>query len=252
MNLALPHKNLTKVSALLLAVTMLYILQNYMKFGDNVGYDFIRSFSFNLILIGGFVVTIPLIKAINQFVSNFEWRVSFGLHVLMVIGLIFLYVVISSLILFGLGFLSRPLHEGFMTKYFSNVVIVHLLSYLLIVKTLNSNAPKRESLIEVMKGKKKIRIKPKEILFVQSLDHYVKIRTHDDTYLKKTSMSNMLIALGTETFVRIHRSYIINKNEVTRIINDSGQYEVEIDTHQLRVGKTYLAQLKSDPSFTYL
>ncbi len=253
MSIDLPFRKFAIVFGLLLTVSVLYFAQNYIKFSANPGYHLTRSFLFNLIMVGGFALVFPATQKINRLARNLEkWSMA-GLHFLSFSGLIVLYVLLVSLILYGLGFLSRPFHQGFFLKYFSNVAIVHLVCYLYILKMVDSEVPKQETLIEATSGRKKVKIKSNDILFVRSLDHYVKITTDDRTYLKKISMADVLKLLGEQQFVRIHRNCIVNKDRLKRLIHKSGTYELEIDGgRELRIGKTYLAKLQSDPSFTYL
>lgn len=61
------------------------------------------------------------------------------------------------------------------------------------------------------------KIELKDILFIEAAVDYVKIHTSKGRLLVNTSMNNMLEKLPKHNFIRIHRSYIINKKEIVKI-----------------------------------
>ena len=79
-----------------------------------------------------------------------------------------------------------------------------------------SQSPAQSSRIVVKDGGK-IKIIPKaSIHYLEGADDYVKIHTDGGTYLKKKTMQFFEQSLQQE-FLRIHRSYIINTQLITRI-----------------------------------
>jgi two-component system LytT family response regulator len=70
----------------------------------------------------------------------------------------------------------------------------------------------------VVKDRNKIKIIPvNKIHYVEAADDYVKIITDDGTFLKKRTMSFFENSLSAYHFVRVHRSYIVNSQLITRI-----------------------------------
>jgi two-component system LytT family response regulator len=70
----------------------------------------------------------------------------------------------------------------------------------------------------VVKSGNKIKIIPAiDILYLEAADDYVKIHTKEGSFLKNKTMSYFEDTLDPALFVRCHRSYIINVQEVTRI-----------------------------------
>ncbi|MDP4964810.1 MAG: LytTR family transcriptional regulator DNA-binding domain-containing protein [Salibacteraceae bacterium] len=70
----------------------------------------------------------------------------------------------------------------------------------------------------VLKDNGRIRIIPLEdVLVLEADDDYVKIKTAEQTFMKKITLSHYENHLPETRFVRIHRSYMINVAEVTRI-----------------------------------
>jgi two-component system, LytTR family, response regulator len=84
----------------------------------------------------------------------------------------------------------------------------------------------------VVKEAGTIRIIPvQEVHYLEAYDDYVKIHTQKEVFLKKKTMSFYEKALDANRFVRVHRSFILNLGELTKIES----FEKE----------TYLALLKS-------
>lgn len=99
----------------------------------------------------------------------------------------------------------------------------------------------------VVRSEGKIKIIPvREIHYLEASGDYVKIRSEEGAFTKNKTMQFFEQTLNGEQFIRIHRSYIVNLNQVTRI----DPYEK--DTHlavltsgiQLPVSKTGYVRLK--------
>lgn len=93
-----------------------------------------------------------------------------------------------------------------------------------------TTAPKQENLLEtasqspaqheriVVKTGTKVKIIPvADILYLQADDDYVSIITPEGSYLKNKTMSFFEQTLDANQFVRVHRSYIVSVQEITRI-----------------------------------
>jgi two-component system LytT family response regulator len=64
----------------------------------------------------------------------------------------------------------------------------------------------------------KIKIIPlPEIHYLEAADDYVKIHTSEGTYLKNKTLGSFEQTLDQQLFVRTHRSYIVNIQEITRL-----------------------------------
>lgn len=85
----------------------------------------------------------------------------------------------------------------------------------------------------VVKDNGKIRIIPvSQIQYLEAADDYVKIHTAEGVFLKNKTMGYFEEALEAQNFIRIHRSYIINVQLITRI----DPYEKENHLAILSVG----------------
>jgi two-component system LytT family response regulator len=94
----------------------------------------------------------------------------------------------------------------------------------------NTAAPKKEELLEtashspgqheriVVKTGTKVKIIPvADVLYLQADDDYVSIITAEGAFLKNKTMSFFEQTLDGRQFVRVHRSYIVSVQEITRI-----------------------------------
>lgn len=101
-------------------------------------------------------------------------------------------------------------------------------------KLLNSTAlsPAQNSRV-VVKDNGKIRIIPvSQIRYLEAADDYVKIHTADGVFLKNKTMGYFEDTLDQQHFIRIHRSYIINVQLISRI----DPYEKESHLAILSIG----------------
>lgn len=75
-----------------------------------------------------------------------------------------------------------------------------------------------EHLRIVVKDKGAINVIPTAaVYFLEAYDDYVKVHTEDKHFLKKKTMNYFENSLSSKDFVRIHRSFIININYLTKI-----------------------------------
>jgi two-component system, LytTR family, response regulator len=77
--------------------------------------------------------------------------------------------------------------------------------------------PEEQHRIVVRTGSN-IRIIPvQDIHYIEALDDYVKLFTADEHFLKKQTMRHFEQALSQAQFVRVHRSYIVSIQQITRL-----------------------------------
>ncbi len=73
------------------------------------------------------------------------------------------------------------------------------------------------------------------ILYVEAYGNYLKIHSVDKTYVTRLTMQEMISQLSDTIFCRIHKSYIINKQQVSRMAGNV----VFINKIELPLGTTY-------------
>lgn len=99
----------------------------------------------------------------------------------------------------------------------------------------------------VVKNGSHIKIIPvHDISFLEAADDYVKVHTGEGNFLKSQTMSHYEKILNTDQFVRCHRSYIINVQNITRIdpYEKEGHIAVLKNGEKIPVSKSGYAKLK--------
>jgi two-component system LytT family response regulator len=77
--------------------------------------------------------------------------------------------------------------------------------------------PEERNRVVVKKGQNIVVLPIQKIHYFEAFDDYVKVHTTDGFYMKKKTMSHFQRVLDGNQFVRVHRSYILNLQELTRI-----------------------------------
>lgn len=80
-----------------------------------------------------------------------------------------------------------------------------------------SHSPSQSQRIVVKNGSKIKIIPVHDILYLEAADDYVKIHTPEGYFLKNKTMNHFEQVLDGQQFVRSHRSYIVNVQQITRI-----------------------------------
>jgi len=74
-----------------------------------------------------------------------------------------------------------------------------------------------------------------EILFIEGLKDYVKIHAEGRLILTKTTMKNIMDKLPSESFFRVHKSYIISLDKIDLIENS----RIVIGSQRIPIGESY-------------
>jgi DNA-binding LytR/AlgR family response regulator len=93
----------------------------------------------------------------------------------------------------------------------------------------------RDSYVYFKVDKKMIKTRIADILYIESIKDYVKVRTPDKEIITQQKISYLEESLPRETFLRIHRSFIINVDRVDAY----SATEIEIGKHSLPIGRNY-------------
>ncbi|MEO8861737.1 MAG: LytTR family DNA-binding domain-containing protein [Ginsengibacter sp.] len=88
--------------------------------------------------------------------------------------------------------------------------------------------------IIIKQGYDKYKIAVHDILYVEAMRDYTRVVTAKKQYLVLSTLNGFAEKLP-ETFVRIHRSYIVNRNKVDAVQKN----KINIQSQELPVGKLY-------------
>lgn len=89
--------------------------------------------------------------------------------------------------------------------------------------------------IQVKADKKVYNVNVSEIIFIESMDDFVRFHLEDDKIIAYMRLNALIDILPGNIFIRTHRSYIVN----TRKIRLFTQSHLEMQNQTISIGKTY-------------
>ena len=133
-----------------------------------------------------------------------------------------------------LDYLLKPISfERFLkaiTKYYRIISPEALLKEKIVSAHVDS-----DQFILVKEKKSKIKVPFKDILYIESIKDYVKIVMTHRTVVTKMFISEIEQVLPDESFLRIHRSFIVPVNK----IDSYSANQVEIGEQEIPIGRSY-------------
>lgn len=97
------------------------------------------------------------------------------------------------------------------------------------------NEPEEDSLV-IKAEYKNYKVQKSDILFIEAMDSYVKIHTHDQTYITLQNLKSMEELLNQDQFMRIHKSFIVSLNKIEHFSRN----QVFVNGNPIPLGRTYL------------
>lgn len=111
---------------------------------------------------------------------------------------------------------AKERFEKALQKYLDNMSSLPQETKLDMLLNINKQPEEKERV--VVKNGNNIRIiHVNEIIYIEAYDDYVKIITLDGTFLKKKTMQYYENTLSTELFLRVHRSFLLQLNQITKV-----------------------------------
>jgi DNA-binding LytR/AlgR family response regulator len=89
--------------------------------------------------------------------------------------------------------------------------------------------------IFVNSDRRYFKVNLKDILFVEGLKDYVIIQLEDKRIITRMSLKNIQDLLPQSAFLRINRSYIINREQIDSFDNN----DVFIKSYEIAIGNSY-------------
>jgi DNA-binding LytR/AlgR family response regulator len=107
--------------------------------------------------------------------------------------------------------------------------------YRMRVKAYAFDAAQEANFIIIKQGHDKYKIAVNDIVYLEAMKDYTRITTLDKQFLVLTTLNGIIEKLPHDNFVRIHRSYVVNKSRVEGVQKN----KVIIQSQELPVGKLY-------------
>ncbi len=93
--------------------------------------------------------------------------------------------------------------------------------------------------IFIKSGSSLVKLKLREIVFVEALENYVTVNTNDEKYTIHFTMKAIESQLPAGIFIRVHRSYIVNKTKIQSIKENMLELNLGNTVKNIPVGKSY-------------
>lgn len=106
--------------------------------------------------------------------------------------------------------------------------------------------PGEDEEIFIKKGSTLVKLKLKDIVYVEALENYVTLNTNTDKYTIHFTMKAIESQLPSSIFLRVHRSFIINKSMIKTIKENSLDITLGNSVKNIPVGKSFKDSLLND------
>ena len=95
--------------------------------------------------------------------------------------------------------------------------------------------------LELISNRQLVRIPYHDIIYIESLSDYIKVHSENQPEITSKEKISTLAEKLPEQFLRIHRSFIVNTQKVTRF----NANEIELNDIQLNIGRSFKKQVIS-------
>lgn len=110
------------------------------------------------------------------------------------------------------------------------------------LEKLNAEKEKQKTqFLELISNRQKARIAYSDILYIESLSDYIKVHTTDKGEIVSKERISVLAEKLPGNFVRIHRSFVVNTDKLSRF----NANEVELNGVILNIGRSYKQKVNS-------
>jgi DNA-binding LytR/AlgR family response regulator len=167
-----------------------------------------------------------------QGINGIEFAKSISKTTLVIFTTAFAEYALDSYEVDAIGYLLKPIEEAKFRKAVEKAFTYH--SLLLDEEQKVVESIEDESIF-VKSDRRYFKVNLKDILFVEGLKDYVIIQLAGQRIITRMSMKNMQDLLPSSIFLRINRSYIVNKEQ----INSFDNHDVFIGTHEIAIGNFY-------------
>lgn len=100
--------------------------------------------------------------------------------------------------------------------------------------------------IFIKKNSTLVRLKYKDILWIEALENYVIFNTYKEKFTIHFTMKAIEQKLPSKLFTRVHRSYIVNTSSIEVIEDNSVIVKTAEATKSIPIGKSYKEKLMKD------
>lgn len=173
-------------------------------------------------------------------ISGLEFARSIPRNTLVIFTTAFSEYAVDSYEVDAVDYLVKPIDGARFRKAVNKAVVYHELLVNEEQKTAVENAG--EEHIFIRSDRRFFRVRLKDILFIEGLKDYVIIQMEDQRLITRMNIKGIHELLPKNVFLRISRSYIVNKEHIDSFDNN----DVFIKTYEIAIGDFYREQFFTD------
>ncbi len=143
---------------------------------------------------------------------------------------------VQSFELDAVDYLLKPFSFSRLLKACNKAMELHRLK-------VNSKQAPQESLpaIFIKSGYEQVKIALSELLYVESVGNYIRFHLTAQTIVSRLTMAEAEDLLPAKTFIRVHRSFMVAKTQITRIDKRS----VWLTDREVPIGASYATEIEN-------
>lgn len=130
----------------------------------------------------------------------------------------------------AMGFLSKPMDGNRLSLFLDRIL----------------KRQKQRKMIQIMSNGHMISMYQSDIVYVEIIDHIVTYHTTQDTFQSRSTLSTVLMGLDQDSFIQIHRSYLVFMDRIESI-KTTYPYSVTLikndEVIELPVSRKYITDL---------
>lgn len=165
-------------------------------------------------------------------INGIEFARSIPKHTLIIFTTAYSEYALDSYEVDAVDYLVKPIDAVKFRKAVDKAITYHSL---LLDEEEKSVEPVEDEFIFVKSDRRFFKVSLKDILFIEGLKDYVIIQLEDQRIITRMTVKSIHEILPQSTFLRINRSYIVNRNKIESFDNN----DVFIGKHEIAIGNMY-------------
>ena len=93
----------------------------------------------------------------------------------------------------------------------------------------------KQDFLFIKEGQTFVKLEQRNVIYMEAQDNYVKLFTKEKSYLVRCTLLKAIEKMKQDYFVRVHRSYCINLNQVENFT----EYEISTSLAKIPIGRNY-------------
>ncbi len=166
-------------------------------------------------------------------INGIEFARTIPKHTLIIFTTAYSEYALDSYEVDAVDYLVKPIDAAKFRKAVDKAITYH--SLLLDEEEKKSIENIEDEFIFVKSNRRYFKVSLKDILFIEGLKDYVIIQQEDQRIITRMTVKSIHEMLPQSTFLRINRSYIVNRNKIESFDNN----DVFIGKHEIAIGNMY-------------